>query len=264
MEEKLEILDAESRHLGKTCAKCEQKLEINDEIVECPRCHVVHHADCWKRNGGCGRLGCPQVAKAVVGERPVGDGPPPPIPRHKILIGVGIALAIILAAVFWPKPPEPAAGRTKIHVLFTASFDEQNELSRIINDFNANSEDIYIVLETTTRSMIENQLMVRMAAGDAPDIFALPYDRFEIMLDNIGAMYPIGKGPNPAYCVQHPSQLSVISIFVYTKHPEEAQTVLRYLLQEMPRIDLTELKQQAHILNPNHMIDIDTFLSLTE
>ena len=50
--EKLEVLTEDSRHVGKSCAKCEQKLEIGAEIVECPRCHAVHHADFWKQNGG--------------------------------------------------------------------------------------------------------------------------------------------------------------------------------------------------------------------
>ncbi|HHT37628.1 MAG: RING finger protein [Candidatus Wallacebacter cryptica] len=264
MVEKLEVLTEDSRHVGKSCAKCEQKLEIGAEIVECPRCHAVHHADCWKQNGGCGRRGCAQVAKAVVGEKSAGDGPPPPIPPHRILLGLGIVLAVILVSILWPEPPDPAAGRTKIYVLFEASLDEQNELNRIINDFNAESSDIYIELQTSSRSMIENQLVVRMAGGDAPDIFALPYDRYEAMLDQIGAMYQLGDSDNPVYGVQHPSQLRVISIFVHTPHPYEAVEVLRYLLQEMPRRDLTELKEQAHILDPEYMVDVDTFLSLTE
>ncbi len=262
MEEKLEVLDAQSRHVGKTCPRCEKELAVDDQIVECPRCHMVHHADCWKENGGCARRGCPQVAKVVVGERRTGDGPPPPISPQHLMIAVGVIIVLILASILWPKPSDPAAGRIKITVLLEASFEEQNQLNRIINDFNSTNEEIYIELQTSTHSMIENQLFVRMAAGEAPDIFSLPYDRFETIQTELGAMYPLGDATDRAYGVQHPTQLRVISIFVHTKHPDAAITVLRYLLTEMPRRDLAAFKEEAHILDPELMLDIDTFLNL--
>ena len=110
--------------------------------------------------------------------------------------------------------------------------------------------------------MIENQIIVRMVAGEAPDIFSLPYHHFETMNAEIGAMYPLGDDLNPAYGVQHPSQLRALSIFVYTKYPTEALTVFKYLLSEMPRLDLTELKKQNNIMEPEFLIDIDSFLEI--
>lgn len=262
MAEELEILQPDSRHIGKNCIYCDKTLAAGDEIVECPRCHQIHHVDCWKNNGGCARRGCPQIAQSIVGQRPAGDGPPPPIPRKYIFAGIGIVLILIIAWIFWPKPPDPAAGRSKIYVLVEASFDEQEQLEQIVSDFNDTNEEIYIELQTSTVTMIENQLLVRMAAGDAPDIFALPYHRFESMHTQIGAMYPLGDESNPAYGVQHPSQLRVMSIFVYTEHPEETMTVFKYLLTEMPRQDLTDLKKQNNIVDPRFMLDIDTFLEM--
>ena len=262
MEEKLEVLDAQSRHIGRKCPRCEQEFAAGDEVVECPRCHLVHHADCWKENGGCARRGCPQVAKTVVGERRAGDGPPPPIDPKHLMIAVGVIIALIIVTIIWPKPSDPAAGRIKITVLVEASFEEQKQLNQIIADFNSTNDEIYIELQTSSLSVIENQLFVRMAAGEAPDIFSLPYDRFERIQEELGAMYPLGDATNRFYGVQHPSQLRVLSIFVHTKHPDAAVAVLRQLIQEMPRRDLTELKEQAHIIDPERMMDIDTFLSL--
>ncbi len=263
MDEKLIILESDSEHIGKSCSYCEEKFVAGDEFVECPRCHSYHHADCWKQKGGCAKRGCAQIAKNVVGERPKGDGLPPPIPRKHVFIGIGVVLVIIIVSIFWPQSPDPAAGRIKIEVLLEVTMNDQDEMNRIINDFNTASEDIYIELQTSSLSIIENQLVVRMAAGDAPDIFSLPYARFEAMQDQIGAMYPLGDSSNPAYGVQHPSQLRVMSVFVHTEHPAEALTVFRYLLEEMPRHDLTELKEQSHLIDPELMIDIDTFLTET-
>jgi len=262
MEEKLEVLDPQSRFIGRKCPRCEQEFAAGDEVVECPRCHMVHHAACWKENGGCARRGCPQVAKTVVGERRTGDGPPPPLNPKYVMLAVGVVIALIVLTIIWPKPSDPAAGRIKISVLLEASFDELTQLNQIVGEFNSTSDEIYIELQTTSLSMIENQLFTRMAAGEAPDIFSLPYDRFERIQEELGAMYPLGDGTNRFYGVQHPSQLRVLSIFVYTKHPDAAITVLRYLLEEMPRRDLAEFKAQAHIIDPERMMDIDTFLSL--
>lgn len=264
MNEKLQTLNSGSDYIGKKCIRCGKELAENDQVVCCPRCHQIHHVECWKDNGGCARRGCPQVAKTITSERPKGDGPPPPMSLKQILAIVGIIVVVIIATVVWPKPPDPAAGRTKIYVLVEASLDEQSALESLVSDFNNSNEEIYIELQTSVASMIENQLIVRMGAGDAPDIFSLPYDRFETMLDQIGAMYQLGGESNPIYGVQHPSQLRVLCVFVYTEHPTEAITVLRYLLSEMPQQDLTELKEQAHILDPEYMTDIDTFLSIPD
>ena len=78
MQEKLEVLSPDSTQVGRPCNLCAAPLAPGDEVVECPRCHKFHHADCWKAKGGCATTGCPQVAEAVVGEKPKGDGPPPP------------------------------------------------------------------------------------------------------------------------------------------------------------------------------------------
>ena len=119
MEEKLEILDAQSRHVGKECSRCGKELAVDDEAVECPRCHRVHHADCWKDNGGCARRGCPQVAKAVVGERSAGDGPPPPISPQRLLIAVGVVIALIIVSIISEISDPASAGSSAFCLGFT-------------------------------------------------------------------------------------------------------------------------------------------------
>lgn len=261
LDEQIVVLNHDSRHIGKKCVKCEEEFVENHQLVACPRCRSNHHVDCWKAGGGCGKYGCPQVARAVVDSRPVGDGPVPGVSRKYIFAGIGIGILIILAVFFWPKAPDPAAGRTKITVLIEAYFEEQDKLYQLANDFNDHNEDIYIEVQTTSVSFLEQQLMVRSAAGDAPDIFSLPYDRFEVFLE-LNALYPLGTEGQPYFGVQHPSKLRTMNVFLATKHPEEAIAVLKYLLSEMPKEDLTEIKEQLDIVVPATVADIDTFLGL--
>jgi predicted RNA-binding Zn-ribbon protein involved in translation (DUF1610 family) len=43
---------------NRNCPYCLSPVEEQDERVRCPRCGVVHHADCWKTNGSCSVYGC--------------------------------------------------------------------------------------------------------------------------------------------------------------------------------------------------------------
>lgn len=40
------------------CPFCLSKVEESDQSVKCPKCGVVHHAECWKANGSCSVYGC--------------------------------------------------------------------------------------------------------------------------------------------------------------------------------------------------------------
>ena len=40
------------------CPYCLSSIEPNDNVVRCPRCGVMHHAECWKLNGQCSVYGC--------------------------------------------------------------------------------------------------------------------------------------------------------------------------------------------------------------
>lgn len=46
------------RRQNPNCPYCLGAVGPKDDKVRCPRCGVVHHADCWKANGSCSVYGC--------------------------------------------------------------------------------------------------------------------------------------------------------------------------------------------------------------
>lgn len=40
------------------CPYCAGPVSANTAIVECPRCQVLYHAECWEANDGCATFGC--------------------------------------------------------------------------------------------------------------------------------------------------------------------------------------------------------------
>lgn len=239
----LEKITAGSDHLGKACIVCETNITEKDEVVVCPRCRTVHHVDCWKNKGGCGKTGCPQVAKAIVGDKPEGDGPPPPVSKKVIFGGLGVFIALILLSIFWPKPPDPAMGRTKVVVLGEAYYDLTQEMIGLADAFNETSEDIYIDLQLLPPGSVDQKLVVLIAAGDAPDLIALPEDRLWYFLEN-EAVLALGEDESgeTIFAIQHPGQLSQFIIWGETLHPEESLLVLDYFLDHITPIDLDLLR----------------------
>ncbi|HET7558634.1 MAG TPA: RING finger protein [Limnochordia bacterium] len=47
---------------GTGCPSCRYGIEEGQHVVKCPRCHTVHHEDCWYHVGGCGTRGCSGVS----------------------------------------------------------------------------------------------------------------------------------------------------------------------------------------------------------
>ncbi|HHT72383.1 MAG TPA: extracellular solute-binding protein [Firmicutes bacterium] len=244
MEEKLEVLASDSPQVGRPCNHCAQEFAPGDEVVECPRCHKYHHAACWKEKGGCATRGCPQVAQAVVGEKPRGDGPPPPMPKWYFAVGGLVILGLIMLSIFWPKPPDPAAGRTKITVMDTSYLEAQETLVPAVEQFNAESTTTYIDLQLLPSVGLNQKLIVLIAAGEAPDIFALDEDQFA-QFAREGILLELGQTPEgePIYGVQHPGRLAKLVIWGQTKSPEVAQEVLAFLLEHIPPVDLDKLRE---------------------
>ena len=243
MKEKLEQITPGSEHLDKVCVLCEEPILETDEVVSCPRCRSIHHVDCWKSKGGCARTGCPQIAKAVIGERPEGDGPPPPVSKWYILGGVLVFAAIILVSVFWPKPPDPAMGRTKIVVMGEAYLELNMAMSQLVEEFNETSEETYIDLQLLPAGALDQKLVVLIAAGDAPDIIALSDDRFEYFMEQ-EVLLPLGEeNGQPIYGIHHPAQLTKLVIWRATEYPDTAKEVLQYLVDNIPPADLDQLRE---------------------
>lgn len=240
----LEKITSGSEHLGQTCIVCQETITKEDEVVVCPRCRTVHHVDCWKRKGGCGKTGCPQIAKAVVGEKPEGDGPPPPVSKWVIFGGLGAIIAIILLSIYWPKPPDPAMGRTKIVFLGEAYYELTQEMIGLANAYNETSEEIYIDLQLLPPGSVDQKLVVLIAAGEAPDVIALADERLWYFIEQ-GALLELGKDEEgePIYAVQHPGQLTQMVIWGETLHPEEALEVLHYFADHVTPVDLDMLRE---------------------
>lgn len=240
----LEKITSGSEHLGQTCIVCQQTINQQDEVVVCPRCRTIHHVDCWKGKGGCGKTGCPQIAQAVVGERPEGDGPPPPVSKWVILGGLGALIALILLSIYWPKPPDPAQGRTKIVFLGEAYYELTQEMTELANEYNEASEEIYIDLQLLPPGSVDQKLVVLIAAGEAPDVMALADDRFAYFEEQ-GALLALGEDDNgkPIYGIQHPGQLTQLAVWGSTIYPEEAQEVLHYFASRITPVDLDMLRE---------------------
>lgn len=52
------------------CPICQAPIESGEEVVTCPDCKRVHHAECWAEVGGCGMYGCRQAFPAQKVEDP--------------------------------------------------------------------------------------------------------------------------------------------------------------------------------------------------
>lgn len=231
-------------HLGQPCVVCEQAIAETDQVVVCPRCRSIHHADCWKGKGGCGRKGCRQVAVTVRGEPPKGDGPPPPVSKKVILGGVLLVATLLIYLVFRPQPPDPAQGRTKITVLSEAAVDLNAVLTELSENWNSSHGEIYIDLQLVPPGALDPKLVVLIAAGEAPDVFSIAEDRFSYFVEQ-GALLALaedGEG-KPIYGVDHPAQLAKLVIWGGTEHPAEALEVLRYLQDSIPPVDRELLKE---------------------
>lgn len=40
------------------CPYCLSSIDTDEKQIRCPKCGVIHHADCWKANGSCSVYGC--------------------------------------------------------------------------------------------------------------------------------------------------------------------------------------------------------------
>jgi len=60
MSEVLEKITKGESYTGQACVYCGERIQAEDEVVVCPRCKSVHHADCWKKERRLRQTGlCP-------------------------------------------------------------------------------------------------------------------------------------------------------------------------------------------------------------
>ncbi|HHT27662.1 MAG TPA: hypothetical protein GXZ82_10490 [Firmicutes bacterium] len=58
MAERVIVVQPHSELIGQGCPTCNRGIEVDQRVVDCPRCHTIHHEDCWYNKGGCGKVGC--------------------------------------------------------------------------------------------------------------------------------------------------------------------------------------------------------------
>ena len=98
--------------------------------------------------------------------------PTPPVSKKVIAGGILASVVVILLMVFWPKPPDPAMGRTKIVFLGPA----YQELSDVAPN---SSKDIMLQAKMSTLTCsffsqgMDTKLVVLIAANQAPDVLAI-------------------------------------------------------------------------------------------
>lgn len=243
---KAEKITSGEAHVGQPCVLCQKAITAQDEVVVCPRCRSVQHVGCWKSKGGCGKAGCPQLAQAILGEKPKGDGPPPPVSKKVIAGAVLVVAALILYMIFRPQPPDPAMGRVKVVFLAEASYDLGEIMEQLAESWNISHEEIYIDLQLLPTGTLDPKLLVMVAAGEAPDVIALPENRFPYFVEQ-GALLALDydEEGQPIYGLQHPAQLSQLVVWGSTAHPTEAQEVLHYFRSGIPPVDLENLRERG-------------------
>ncbi len=231
-------------NLGQSCVVCQEKIGAEDEVVACPRCRSVHHVQCWKNKGGCGKTGCPQTAQAVRGERPPGDGLPPPVSKKVILGSIIAVLSLLLLIVFWPQPPDPALGRTRVVFLAESHYELTEIMTELAQSYNAASEEIYIDLQLLPPGGMDTKLIVMIAADQAPDVMAINEARFAQFQEE-GVVLAVGTDSSGStlYGIQHPAQLTQLVVWGNTQYPAQALEVLYYLADHIPPADLDLLRE---------------------
>jgi len=66
----------------KTCPYCQTQFRPGEHAHVCPQCHIPHHEDCWRENGGCTTFGCTGQIPAGHAAAPSGSWSPASTPDH--------------------------------------------------------------------------------------------------------------------------------------------------------------------------------------
>ncbi|WP_324717069.1 extracellular solute-binding protein [Carboxydochorda subterranea] len=166
-----------------------------------------------------------------------------------------VAVLALTAAFIYSRTRPATAPVPHLRVMTWASVDESAPLQHIVDEYNASHPSWQVQLDLTPIVAYDQKLVVLVAAGDAPDVFALGSDRLEVFARN-GAVLdltarwqraPAGlKGAVPAgrlaplridgklMALPHPFSAGAMVISSRTRYPDQAWDFLSYLLQRMP------------------------------
>lgn len=53
-----DVVRANKKYEGQSCAICKREIILGDLIHVCPNCQSINHEECWQNEGGCNSLSC--------------------------------------------------------------------------------------------------------------------------------------------------------------------------------------------------------------
>ena len=53
-----DVIRANRKYEGQSCAICKREISLGDLIHICPKCQSINHEECWQNEGGCNSLSC--------------------------------------------------------------------------------------------------------------------------------------------------------------------------------------------------------------
>ena len=53
-----DVIKANRKYEGQTCAICKKEIFLGDLIHICPNCQSINHEECWENEGGCNNFSC--------------------------------------------------------------------------------------------------------------------------------------------------------------------------------------------------------------
>lgn len=59
-----DVIRANKKYLGQSCAICKREISLGDLIHICPNCQSINHEDCWQNEGGCNSLSCNSLSSS--------------------------------------------------------------------------------------------------------------------------------------------------------------------------------------------------------
>lgn len=90
---KTEKVTSGEAYAGQPCILCKKEIAAEDEVVVCPRCRSVQHADCWKSKGAAAGQAVRRSRRLSSAKSPKAMGLHPRFPKKPYL------------AAFWPQLP---------------------------------------------------------------------------------------------------------------------------------------------------------------
>lgn len=136
-----------------------------------------------------------------------------------------------------------------------ASIDKIERLQGVVDEYNASRASWQVRLDATPYVAYEQKLIVLVAAGDSPDLFALSTERLPVFAEQ-GAVLDLTERWRQApqavvrsvpperlaalehggrvMAMPHPLSSGVLAISSRTRYPDQAWDLLTFLMERLP------------------------------